>query len=338
MTYVNRAGRKLVGLTATEDIGSKLHQDFIAPSDVPRLMGEVIADLMSKGHWEGEFQLRHFKSGVSIPFHFTSVLIRDPLTGEPRALAAIGRDITQRKKMEELARSNKELEQFAYVASHDLQEPLRMVTSFVQLLARQYEGKLDEEADQYIHEIVEGAARMRALILDLLAYSRVDSAGSPLIELDSGKALDQTLSNLEVTLKENKAVVSRGRLPRIKGDFNQVVQLFQNLIGNAIKFHGSETPEIRVEAEERGGEWVFTVQDNGIGLEPQYGEQIFEIFKRLHSRSEYPGTGIGLAICKKVVTRHGGRIWVESEPGKGSTFCWTFPCLKEVSREHETVA
>ncbi len=337
MIYVNGGGRRLVGLGPEEDISAKLHQDFIAPRDVPRLMQEVIASLVDQGHWEGEFQLRHFKSGASIPFHFTSVLIQDPATGQPQAMAAIGRDITQRKRMEELARSNQELEQFAYVASHDLQEPLRMVTSFTQLLARENEGRLGAESDQYIRHIVDGTDRMRSLIRDLLAYSRVNSAGEPFVEVDCAKALGQALSNLEVSLKEDRAEVSQGPLPSLQGDFNQVVQLFQNLIGNAVKFHGSDPPGIRVEAEQKGKEWVFSVQDNGIGIEPQYVEKIFEVFKRLHSRSDYPGTGIGLAICKKVVARHGGRIWVESEPGRGSTFYWTFPCLKEVAREHETV-
>jgi PAS domain S-box-containing protein len=259
-------------------------------------------------------------------------------TEKRRFFGGIIRDITERKKIQELSRSNQELEQFAYVASHDLQEPLRMVTSFVQLLARKYEGKLDPEADQYIHQVVDGAGRMRTLILDLLAYSRVDSAGTPFIVVNCDNALRQVLSNLETTLTENAAVVESEPLPSVKGDFNQIVQLLQNLISNAVKFKGKHPPKIRVEARLDGENWVFCVRDNGIGIDPKYSNQIFEIFKRLHTRSEYPGTGIGLAICKKVVTRHGGRIWVESQAGQGAAFYWTLPVLKEALIEPKTLS
>jgi light-regulated signal transduction histidine kinase (bacteriophytochrome) len=174
---------------------------------------------------------------------------------------------------------------------------------------------------------------MRSLILDLLTYSRLDSAGTPFGPVDCGKALDLAVSNLQVALTESGARVTHGPLPRVRGDFHQITQLFQNLLANAVKFHGPDPPRIRVEAVERGGEWLFSVKDNGIGIDAKYSEQIFEIFKRLHTRSEYPGTGIGLAICRKVVGRHGGRIWVESELGRGATFYWTLPVLEEVPVE-----
>jgi signal transduction histidine kinase len=234
------------------------------------------------------------------------------------------RDLERQKQ--ELARSNAELQQFAYVASHDLQEPLRMVTSYVQLLERRYRGQLDADADDFIAFAVDGAARMQQLIQDLLAYSRVGTRGQPFAPADCQVVLNQVLSDLQVSIQESDAVVTRDPLPTVMADATQLGQLFQNLVGNAIKFRGDRRPEIHVSAERReDGHWLFSVRDNGIGIEPQYAERIFLIFQRLHTRDEYPGTGIGLAICKRIVARHGGRIWVESEPGKGSIFYFTLP-------------
>ncbi len=246
---------------------------------------------------------------------------------------AFVRDVTDRRRAEEdlanraqeLARSNAELEQFAYVASHDLQEPLRMVSSYTQLLARRYKGSLDKDADEFISYAVEGAQRMQALIQDLLTFSRVGTKGEPFEEFGATQAVEAALSNLHVAVKESQANVVVGDLPAVKADRGQFVQLFQNLIGNAIKFKGEGPPEVRVAAERRGHEWVFSVQDNGIGIDPAYLDRIFIVFQRLHTRKEYPGTGIGLAISKKIVARHGGRIWVESEEGKGSTFFFSLP-------------
>jgi signal transduction histidine kinase len=228
-------------------------------------------------------------------------------------------------KAEELARSNAELELFAYVASHDLQEPLRMVASYTQLLARRYKGKLGAEADEFIGFAVDGATRMQQLIQDLLSYSRVTTRGKALNLTQSETACNCALENLQESIKESKTHVSVGPLPGIIADATQLTQLFQNLIGNAIKYRNERRPEISISARPNGSEWTFSIQDNGIGIEPQYFERIFQMFQRLHTRKEYSGTGIGLAVCRKIVERHGGRIWVESQPGQGSTFLFTIP-------------
>ena len=236
--------------------------------------------------------------------------------------------IQRRRVEEELARSNKELEQFAYVASHDLQEPLRMVTSYVQLLARRYKGKLDSDADDFIGFAVDGAVRMWKLINDLLTYSRVGIRGKESESTDSETVLNQSFNDLKVAIEENGAVVTHDPLPTVMVDRSQLGQLFQNLVGNAIKFRGNEPPRVAISASRNGNGWTFSVRDNGVGIAPEYSERIFIIFQRLHSRQKYAGTGIGLAICKKIVERHGGRIWVESEVGKGATFYFTLPAVK----------
>lgn len=233
--------------------------------------------------------------------------------------------------MDVLARSNEELEQFAYVASHDLQEPLRMVTSFLQLLKSRYGGKLDSDADEFIDFAVDGATRMKTLINDLLIYSRVGTASKPYLPISGDVVLDRAVANLRVVIEESGAAVTHDPLPTILADDTQIVQLFQNLIGNALKFRSNETPRIHVGVDARESEWVFSFKDNGIGIEPEYKERIFIIFQRLHLSTDYPGTGIGLAVCKKIVERHGGKIWVESELGQGATFHFTLPMIKEPS-------
>jgi PAS domain S-box-containing protein len=247
-------------------------------------------------------------------------------------------EITERRRAEaalqersgELERSNADLEQFAYVASHDLQEPLRMVASFTQLLAARYKGQLDTEADEFIAYAVEGATRMQTLIEGLLSFARVGTRGKELRPTDSQMVLSRSLQSLDVSLREANATVSNGALPVVAADESQLEQLFQNLIGNAVKFRGKDAPAVQVSAQRNGKEWIFSIKDNGIGIEPQYQGRIFVIFQRLHPRSEYPGTGIGLSICKKIVERHGGRIWVESAKGRGSTFHFTMPLVESL--------
>jgi len=225
----------------------------------------------------------------------------------------------------ELARSNAELEQFAYVATHDLQEPLRSVASCVLLLQRRYEGQLDERAQEFITHAVDGTKRMETLISDLLAYSRISTHAMPFAPTDCEVVLREALANLTVAIAESGAVVTHDGLPTVSGDATQLTQLFQNLIGNAVKFRGERLSRIHIGAVSQDGEWRFSVADNGIGVQPQYFERVFMVFQRLHTRKKYQGTGIGLAICKKVVERHGGRIWVESQPGEGAAFCFTIP-------------
>jgi signal transduction histidine kinase len=225
----------------------------------------------------------------------------------------------------ELERSNQELLQFAYVASHDLQEPLRMVAGFTSLLERRYKDKLDRDAQEFIRFAVDGAVRMQKLIDDLLTYSRVGSHHIPFEAVDCNYLLDQAIINLRVAIEESHAVITRGNLPMVPCNGLQMIQLFQNLISNAVKFRGTDPPRIHIAAERRGEEWLFSFRDNGIGIDPQYHDRIFKIFQRLHSRDEYAGTGIGLALCMKIVELHKGRIWMESELGKGTTVYFTLP-------------
>jgi len=234
-----------------------------------------------------------------------------------------------RHTLEGLESSNKELEQFAYVASHDLQEPLRMVSSYMQLLAERYEPQLDDKARKFIHYAVDGAVRMQRLINDLLAYSRVATRGTVFAPVDSHAALGGAIANLQLAIDEAGPVITNDDLPEVRADSSQLTQVFQNLIGNAIKFHGPETPHIHVSAKTRGETAEFSVRDNGIGIDQKYKDQVFVIFQRLHTMSEYPGTGIGLALCKRIIEHHGGKIWFESEPGKGAVFYFTLPTTKK---------
>jgi PAS domain S-box-containing protein len=266
------------------------------------------------------------KDGTEFPIE----IMLSPLEGaEGILVTAAIRDISRRKaaeaqlleKVEELKRSNEELGQFAYIASHDLQEPLRMVASYTQLLSKRYKGRLDSDADEFIAFAVDGASRMQRLIQDLLAYSRVGTKGKDLIETSSERSLEQALINLRGSIEESGAVVTHGALPSVLADETQLVQLFQNLVGNAIKYQGPGVPRVHVTAARDGVQkWTFSVRDNGLGIDPQYFERIFGMFQRLHKREEFAGTGIGLAICRKIVERHGSNITVESQPGQGSTF------------------
>jgi signal transduction histidine kinase len=237
------------------------------------------------------------------------------------------------RKVEELARSNADLEQFAYIASHDLQEPLRMVATYTQLLGERYRGRLDENADKFIGYASEGALRMQTLIQDLLAFSRVGRSGDACGRVDCDAAVEEVLQSLGPAMRASGAVVTHAALPMVWADRSQVAQIFQNLIGNAIKFRGKEALAISVQAEKAGQQWLFSVSDNGIGIAPEYREHIFVVFQRLHTRAEYAGNGIGLAICKKIVEHCGGKIWVEAQADHGSIFKFTMPCDGPAEKE-----
>jgi light-regulated signal transduction histidine kinase (bacteriophytochrome) len=240
-------------------------------------------------------------------------------------------DITERrlreeelkKLSEELARSNTDLRDFAYVASHDLKKPLQSIEGFAKLLGRRYKGKLDAKADEFIEYIGSSVKRMQELIKDLLEYSQIGAKGKKFKPTNCSGVVEKAVGNLQAAIEESNAVVTYDELPTVMVDTPQMISLFQNLIDNAINFRGEEAPRIHISAQRKGDEWVFSIQDNGIGIDPKDSEQIFGMFQRLHGSTEYPGTGIGLAICKKIVGQHGGRIWVESEPRKGSTFFFT---------------
>jgi light-regulated signal transduction histidine kinase (bacteriophytochrome) len=246
---------------------------------------------------------------------------------EEERIRQLNADLERRveQRTEALRRSNEDLQQFAYIASHDLQEPLRMVASYTELLKRRYQGKLDADADQFIDFAVDGVKRMNSLIRDLLAYSRAgETPTEKLKQLNPEETLQTVLQNLEVTISDVGATITHDALPPIEYDPTRLSQIFQNLLANAIKYRGERAPKVHISARKDGAEIVFSISDNGIGIDPKYSEQIFGIFKRLHGR-EYEGTGIGLAMCKKIVERHGGRIWVDSMPGEGSTFSFTIP-------------
>ncbi|MEW5747085.1 MAG: PAS domain S-box protein [Nitrospirota bacterium] len=322
----------ILGYRREELLGTTIHE-LTFPGD--RDLSDRINEQLRRGNYSRlDYEKRYLRrDGSPLWVHVTVSAVRD---AEGRHLRSIGtvKDISERKRAEEererllgdLQRSNKELEQFAYVASHDLQEPLRMVASYVQLLEKKYRGKLDTQADKYIHFAADGALRMQKLIEGLLAYSRITRKGAAFGPVDTNTVFSQAVKNLTAAVQESHAEVTKDDLPIVSGDELQLVQLFQNLIGNAIKYRKPDTPPaVHVSARKEGREWVFSVRDNGIGISPEYHDRIFLLFQRLHSREEYPGTGIGLALCKRIVERHHGRIWVESAPGEGATFFFTIP-------------
>jgi light-regulated signal transduction histidine kinase (bacteriophytochrome) len=257
------------------------------------------------------------------PVHFESGMCVLASVVDMTERIQIEKDLKRANEM--LLRSNQELEQFAYVASHDLQEPLRKVSSFCDLLEKEYGDKLDGDGKQYMAYVVDGAARMRRLIQDLLLYSRIQSQAGEPQDVDGNQALKEALYNLEGAIEDAGAVVTHDELPIVKADGRQFAQLLQNLIGNGIKYRGEASPKIHVSVEDDDSHWIFSIKDNGIGIAPQYHEKVFGIFKRLHGRGEYSGTGIGLAICKRIVDRLKGNIWIESEEGEGSTFRFKVP-------------
>jgi PAS domain S-box-containing protein len=334
-TYVNYAMARMLGYSESEMFGRLLF-DFMDEEEKNSANDNI--DRRKQGIAERhEFRLKS-KDGKDIWTYMSTSPIMDE-TGNLLSCCALVYNITERKDSEQqmlqlttdLKRSNQELEQFAYVASHDLQEPLRAVTSYTQLLAQRYQGNLDEKADKYINYVVDGASRMQQLINDLLAYSRLGTRAQEFQVADCNAAVAQSLCNLEIAIAENKPLITCEEMPTVMADEFQLVQLFQNLIGNAIKFCRQDVPIIHIAAIIQDDEWLFSVRDNGIGIDSEYADRIFIIFRRLHSRREYSGTGIGLAMCKRIVERHGGRIWVESQSGEGAIFYFTIPIINSCS-------
>jgi PAS domain S-box-containing protein len=331
IVLLNVQAEKQFGYRRDELVGQKV-KNIIPEGFAERLIADALRsaeDALAQQIGTGIELYGRRKDGSEFPIE----IMLSPLeSAEGILVTAAIRDITKRKKAEahllqkvkELNRSNEELGQFAYIASHDLQEPLRMVASYTQLLSRRYKGKLDADADEFISFAVDGASRMHRLIQDLLAYSRVGTKGKDLHDTSSEEALRQALMNLRGAIEESGALVTHDPLPTVLADEMQLIQLFQNLVGNAIKYQNPGIPQVHIRAAKNGDKrWIFSVQDNGLGIDSQYFEKIFVIFQRLHKREEFAGTGVGLAICKKIVEQHGGSISVESQPGRGSTFRFT---------------
>jgi PAS domain S-box-containing protein len=330
--------RTLLGLTSDAKLTYEAFLDATHPDDRQRIDQSVKNTLElgvpydieyravwpdSSVHWIAAKGRAH-RSPKGVAVHMQGIVM--DVTERKRAQEAQKHDEARERRSVELKRSNDDLQQFAYIAAHDLQEPLRMVASYTQLLAQRYKGRLDSDADEFIAYAVDGAHRMQHLIGDLLAYCRVGTTGKELRETSSEAALEQVLLNLQGAIQESSGVVTHDPLPTVVADGAQLVQLFQNVVGNAIKFRSVELPRVHVSAKKNGGkEWIFSMRDNGLGIDPKYFEKIFVMFQRLHGREEFSGTGIGLTVCKKIAERHGGRMWVESEPGKGSTFYFALP-------------
>ncbi|ODS56510.1 MAG: hypothetical protein ABS36_07555 [Acidobacteria bacterium SCN 69-37] len=330
IVYWNRGAETLYGWPKAQALGKVSHQLLAAEYPIP--LADIEATVLDTGYWEGDV-VCVTRSGARLFVESRWTLTRTA-RGMPEGFLEVHRDSTQRREAERLlqarnealARSNHELEQFAYLASHDLQEPLRMVSNYTQLLARRYHDQLDADAHEFIEFAVDGARRMQALINDLLQYARVDRRGREFRPVSTEAVVADALSNLAGAIAETEASLVVDPLPSITADRAQLVQVFQNLIGNAIKFHRpGEPPVVRVSAQREPAAWRFAVADNGIGIEPRFFERIFQMFQRLHARGDYPGTGIGLALCKKIVERHGGQMRVESAPDRGATFSFTIP-------------
>ena len=330
VSYWNKMAEEMFGWSEDEVIGRNSGE--LLQSKIPNSSRDKSIEKMeNESKYDGEVYYRH-KDGHYIPTYIRATTLTDEKGNITGVLSSM-RDITEiknreekeQKFIEELTRSNVELERFAYVSSHDLQEPLRMVTLYSQLLERRYKDRLDSDSDDFIEYIVEGAQRMRLLIDGLLEYSRVNSQTTIFKKVDLETVLDAVIHNLKIIIDENNVSISHNNLPTISGDQNQMLQVFQNLISNAIKFHGSQPPKINISVKKNEKEWIIAVKDNGIGIDPKYQKQIFEVFKRLHTKQQYPGTGIGLSITQKIILQHGGQIWVESELGKGTTFYFTIP-------------
>ena len=329
ITDVNHSTEAVTGYSRDELIGTDFSDYFTEPEKARKGYQQVFQD---EKVFNYALEIKHKKGHVT-PVLYNASVYRDETAGVIGVFAA-ARDITERKQaeeklketIEELERSNDELQQFAYITSHDLQEPLRTIASYTQLIERRYKDKLDDDADDFIEFIVEAAVRMKDMIQGLLYYSRVGTRGGELRSTNTEKLLEIVISNLNAAIEENEVTITHDDLPVVVADEGQLVQLFQNIISNAIKFRkDDEYPRIHISAHKNANEYVFSVADNGIGIESQYFSRIFEVFKRLHTRVEYEGTGIGLSISKRIIERHNGRMWVESEFGEGATFYFTIP-------------
>ncbi len=341
ITEANEVLVKMLGYTKKEIL--QLSYQELTPPEWAESDKVKVKQLHEHGYIKNYEKEYYRKNGIRVPIDLSVWLIKNT-DGNRIGMWGIVRDITERKKTEEklktinkhlqhrtldLEGSNKELEQFAYVASHDLQEPLRMISSYTQLLAQRYKTQLDEDARDFLKFAMDGANRMQKLINDLLTYSRLGTRGKPLKPIDCHTVLGQTLANLRKVIQDNHALVTNDDLPTVMADEAQLVQLFQNFISNAIRFHSKKQPRIHISAEEKDEEWIFSIQDNGIGIESEFKDRIFVIFQKLHSKEKYPGTGMGLAICRKIAERHGGRIWFDSVPDKGSIFYFAIPKKEE---------
>ena len=336
VTTWNQGAQRQRGYSAAEVLGRESSIFYPKEERAARKDLKLLETALREGSVRDE-GWRERKDGSRIWAEVVITALRDP-HGTLLGFSNCARDLTERKRAEEdLRRSNAELQQFAYVASHDLQEPLRMVASFTQLLAQRYRGKLDKDADEFIGYAVDGAKRMQHLIEDLLAYSRVGTCAKEPRLCSTGDLVRDAVRQLTITVHENSAVISYSNLPEIVCDDLQLTSVFQNLIGNAIKFHAPGIPPVvEISAARSGAEWIFSVKDNGIGIEPRHFERVFQVFQRLQTRESHSGNGIGLSICKKIVERHGGRIWLESEPGSGTTFYFALPCPKESQIQEES--
>jgi PAS domain S-box-containing protein len=333
ITSWNQAAERLFGFSAQEAIGKSI--DIIVPNELRNEVRMILDRIGRDEKVDHHDTIRTSKDGRRIDVSLSISPVKSR-TGQIVGAAKVARDITAKKRdqqalatrSEELQRSNADLEQFAYVASHDLQEPLRMVSTYTQLLSEHYAGTLDEKARKYMNYSLDGSRRMLQLIKDLLAYSRVGTEGKTLGPIRSEIVVKNVLDGLKIAIEESQAKIVYGNLPSVHADKVQLAQVFQNLVGNALKFRGERLPHIHIGAEQNNGRWMFRVEDNGIGIDKQYSEVVFQMFQRLHERDRYGGSGIGLAITKKIVERHGGRIWFDSEPEKGSTFYFTMPATE----------